>query len=88
MRREARSTIVRREAHLVFGIAELVLPVAEVAVPRDAGGAACELPARVSPDGSEFVDAFLDSSDAQLFGRLDADEHGDEARRTVLTAMP
>ena len=87
MRREARSTIVRREAHLVFGIAELVLPVAEVAVLRDAN-AACELPARVSPDGSEFVDAFLDSSDAQLFGRLDADEHGDEARRTVLTAMP
>ena len=86
MRREARSTIVRREAHLVFGIAELVLPVAEVAVVRDAS-AACELPARVSPGGSEFVDAFLDSSDAQLFGRLDADEHGDEARRTVLTAI-
>ena len=59
--------------HLVFVIAELVPPVAEVAVPRDAGSTACELPARVSPGGSEIVDQVLDAVRAQLFGLGHAD---------------
>ena len=59
--------------HVVFAIAELVPPVAEVALLRDAGEAACELPARVSPGGSEIVDQVLDAVLAQLFGLGHAD---------------
>ena len=58
--------------HLVFAIAELVPPVAEVAVARDAR-AACERPARVSPGGGEVGDQVLDAVRAQLFGLGHAD---------------
>ena len=55
--------------HLVVEIAELVPPVAEVAVARDAR-AACERPARVSPGGGEVGDPPLDAVAAQLLGDL------------------